>query len=168
MPVTAANVIMGACSSFKLDGVELGGTDGGVTVEFKQTTQELSCDQVIDAIDIKPTKNEYSIKTTLAEYTLQNLQLGWNQANAPVVDAETGTTTLGIGVNYEIKSHTLEFVGPAPNGKTRTYTVNIAKQMSSGTTDIAKDKQSGIPVEFRCLPDMTQASGSEYGTYVDQ
>lgn len=168
MPVTAANVIMGPCSSFKIDGNELGGTEGGVTVEFKQTVKELEVDQLIDAVDIHPTKNEYIVKTTLSEFTLANLQIAWNQANAPVVDAVAGTTTLDIGLNNTIPGHALTFVGPAPNGKTRTYSANIAKQMSTGTSDVAKDKQSGIPVEFRCLPDLTKAPGSEYGTFVDQ
>jgi hypothetical protein len=165
--VTAANVIMGPCTSFQIDDQELGATEGGVSVEFKQTTQELTVDQIIDAVDIKPTKNEYTVKTTLSESTLKNLQLAWNQANPPTVDTQTQTTTLNVGLNLNLPEHTLKFVGPAPGGEQRTFTLHRVFQMSSGSVDIAKDKQQGIPVEFRCLPDLTQPAGSEYGTVVD-
>lgn len=167
MTVTAANVIMGPCISFTVDGQEVGGTSGGVNVEFKQTTQELTVDQVIDAVGIKPTKNEFTVTTTLSEVTLANVQLAFNQANAPTVDAQTGDTTLNLGLNTSLPTHQLVFVGPAPGGGQRTYTINTAVQIASVQSSMALNKQDGLAVSFRCLPDLTQEPGSEYGTVAD-
>lgn len=169
MSVTIANIIIGPCSSFKVDNVDLGGTSGGVTVEKKQSLVDLQVDQ-LPAVLKKAIKEEtYTVKTSLSEATLANLQIAWGASAAPVVNAGAGTTTLNIGIEKNVIEHNLVFVGPGIGGtnKLRTFTLNRAISMVTGSQQISKDKETVFPVEFACLPDLTKAAGSEYGTVVD-
>lgn len=169
MAVNTANIIIGPCTSFKTDNTDVGGTDSGVQVQKASTMVDLKVDQITAVVKKGLTADKYTVKTQLAESILTNLQLAWDVTAAPVYNGGLGTTTLSLGVEKTVNEHTLTFVGPAPGGKTRTYTVHRAVAMISGSAlDIAKDKQHVIPVEFEILPDLTQPAGSEFGTIVDQ
>lgn len=171
MPVTTGNIIIGACTSFKVDGTDLGATSGGVTVEKKQTFTDLQVDQ-ITGITKKAIKEEtYTITTQLAEATLANLQIAFGASKAPVVSTTPANTTLNLGLESGSVEHALEFVGPCPPGtagyKTRTFTLHRAVNVTATKIDLARDKETLFAVSFECLPDLTQPSGSEYGTVVD-
>ncbi|MCL6454371.1 MAG: hypothetical protein K6T78_12235 [Alicyclobacillus sp.] len=172
MTITTANIIIGPCTSFTVDGNPVGATSGGVTFEKKQTYTDLSIDQ-ITGIAKKAIKEEtYTVTTTLAEATLQNLQYALSLSAAPVVSTSPATTTLNLGLESGAVEHKLVFVGPCPpsssNYKTRTFTLNRAINVSAVKMEIAKDKEQMYQVSFECLPDLTQPAGSEYGTIVDQ
>lgn len=166
--VTTTNIIIGPCTSFQLDGTELGGTSNGVSVEKKQTTTNLECDQIAGAVGAGLSDEAYTIKTELAEATLANLQLAWGLSTAPTTDAQTpATTTLNLGLESDVIEHTLTFVGKAPGGKTRTYSVNRAIAVVSGAHQLDKKKQITFPVEFTIFPDLTK-TGAEFGTVADK
>lgn len=164
MAVSAANIIIGPCTSFKVDDQEIGATAGGVEVQIQDKYADIEIDQYIGIVARGLTQRTMTVKTQLAEATLQNLQIAWNQPDAPTTDSQTGAETLGIGAKPQFKYHTLTFVGPGPNGATRTFTVHKATAMASGNYTIAKDKPAFVEVTFECLPDFTQPAGQEFGT----
>lgn len=168
--VTTTNIIIGACTSFKVDGTVLGGTSGGVSVEKKRTYVDLQIDQVPGIVKKGIKEETYTVKTSLAEATLAHLQVAWGLSTAPVVATTPASTTLSLGVETTPVEHTLVFVGPAPTTAgytTRTFTLNRAIAMVTGAMEISKDKETLFPVEFECLPNLADA-GAEYGTVVDQ
>lgn len=170
MPVTVANIIIGACTSFKVDSTDLGGTSGGVTIEKKRDFTDLEVDQVTAIIKKAIKKETYTVKTQLSEATLANLQLAWGLSTAPVTAAgPPATETLDIGVETKVTEHTLTFVGPCPSGTytSRTFAVNRAISMAIAKPEMSKDKETLFEVEFDCLPDLTK-TGAEFGTVVDQ
>lgn len=171
MAVTTSNVIIGACTSFQVDGNDLGATSGGVTVEKKQTFVDIQVDQSTGVV-VKAVKEEtYTITTELAEATLNNLQIAFGLGSAPVVSTSPANTTLDLeaqgGAAIE---HTLTFVGPCPPGTasytTRTFSLNRAVNVTATKIEMARDKETLYQVAFQCLPDLTQ-TGHEYGTVVD-
>lgn len=169
MTVTVGNIIIGACSSFKVDSTDVGATSGGVTVTKKRTFTDLSVDQVPGIVKKKVKEETYTVKTTISEATLANLQIAWGLSAAPVTSTTPASETLNIGLETDPEEHVLEFVGPCPKGSytSRTVTFHRAISMGIAKPDVAKDKETLFDVEFECLPDLTQTAGSEYGTYVD-
>lgn len=169
MTITTGNIIIGPCSSFSVDGQEVGATTGGVQFSMKETYTSLSIDQVAADVADAIKDQQYSIKTTLAETTLENLALAWDTFAAPVVGTSPASKTLNLGIKTGLKKeHTVTFVGPAPDGySTRTYTCTKAVTVVSAVDESSKDKAKEYVVEFKIHPDFTQA-GAEFGTIVDE
>lgn len=166
MPVTQTNIIIGPCTSFKVDSTDIGATAGGVTVDMQDKFQDVEVDQVAGVVAKGITTRTMTVKTQLAEATLENLQIAWNQSKPVTTDAQAGTKTLGIGLDLVPPYHALTFIGPGPGGKQRTFTVH--KAVTSGASyDIAKDKPGFYSVTFECVPDLSQPAGQEFGTVVD-
>lgn len=172
MAINTANMILSAVTSLTVDGTDVGGTEGGLTVTKKQTTVALNVDQIVGTAALAIKDETYTITTMLAEVTLDNLQLAWSNKSAPVVSSTNANTTLNLDASDgSVVEHTLVFTGrSSPGGsagyKTRTFTFNRAINVSVGKAELSKDKQTVFEVEFQCLPDMTKSSG-QYGTVVD-
>lgn len=66
---------------------DVGGTMGGLTVTVDQTYTELDVDQIVDSVGRRLTKREFTVGTSMAEPTLNNLSLSLNG----------GTTASGSG-----------------------------------------------------------------------
>lgn len=166
--VNRSNIISGPCRSFKVGEREIGGTQEGVEVEFTNEYEDQSTDELLDAAYMEKTGTQMVVKTSLAEATLENLKLAW-ALNGDIVENSTeGTETLKIGMDSTVKEMTLEFIGPAPSGRERTYEVYRAVQMSASTHSIKKGEKQVFPVEFRILPDTTKPKGEEYGSVTDR
>ncbi|MCO7177015.1 hypothetical protein ACFP7A_01205 [Sporolactobacillus kofuensis] len=167
MPVNIQNIIIGACSSFKCDTTDVGGTDGGVSINPRDTFKDIQVDQIIGVVKKTRTNRVVQIVTTMKESTLENLKLAFNLNSTITTDGTSGDKTLGIGVDTSTTEHTLQFVGPGPDGFTRTFNVNRAIGYASGNYQIRKDQESVVQVTFDCLPDMSKTAGQEYGTIVE-
>src|SRR5690606_14182718 len=61
--------------------VDLGGTTDGCELSINQEYKELEVDQVVDIPGRRLVKRDMSVKTNLAEPTLQNLLYALNDAN---------------------------------------------------------------------------------------
>jgi hypothetical protein len=165
--IDVSTLIIGPCKSFSIDGTDVGGTSNGVQIEKKQKLNPITVDQIPGEIGQAIEDESYSIKTELPAVTLANLQLAWGLSQAPVTNTTPANQTLNVGIERAVIEHALTFTGPAPGGKTRTYTCTRAVTMVAGAATMDKKKQMAFPVEFKILPDLT-AAGSEYGTVVDQ
>lgn len=76
---------------------DLGGTTDGATININQEYKELEVDQVVDVAGRRLTKRDMSVKTNLAEPSLQNLLYSLNDANGNALGA-SGT---GYSGTYE-------------------------------------------------------------------
>lgn len=161
---SSKNVIIGV-GVLKVDAVSVGYTSGGVTLSAKSDRMDKEVDQSYSPVGIHKVKESYTIKTNLAEATLANLKLVWEQTES--VTEGTGIRTLSWGMNPDVVEHTLSFEGVSPEGKARTYTVYKAVVWEVGDIEHKKDALTTIPVTFRILPDVTKPAGKEYGSIVD-
>lgn len=164
MPVTVANVIIGPCTAFKVDNVDVGATASGVQVQVQDKYQDVEVDQIPGVVAKGLTQRTMTVKTQLAEATLENLQVVWNLGGTITTDGTTGAKTLGIGVDRKGIEHALTFIGPGPNGTLRTFTVHRAVSVAAASYDMAKDKPAFLEVTFECMPDLAKQSGQEFAT----
>lgn len=76
---------------------DLGGTTDGATLSINQEYKELEVDQVVDVPGRRLTKRDMSVKTNMAEPTLQNLLYALNDVNG----GSLGASGTGFSGYYE-------------------------------------------------------------------
>jgi hypothetical protein len=161
---TAANVLIGV-GLLTVDGVSVGYTSGGVTITQKTDRIEKEVDQSYAPVGIHKVKESFELKTNLAEATLANLKIVWEQSVAIITSSPN--RTLCWGMNPDVVEHTMVFKGKSPEGLDRTFTVLKAVVWESGEVNHQKNGVTVVPVTFRILPDTTKSAGKEYGTIID-
>lgn len=128
---------------------DVGGTQEGVTLGIEQTYAELTVDQLVDRVGSRLTKRDFTVKTTLAEPTLDNLVLVTNG----------GTTASGSGYKTwepafassatQPTYKAILFDGWAPGGAyTRRAIVRKVLSTAAVETAYVKDKQTLFPVTW--------------------
>ena len=161
------NVLVGI-STLKVDGASVGYTQGGVILTAKADRVDKEVDQSYAPVGILKVRESFGVKTNLAETTLENLQLVWEQTS--VISTVTGPPDLKSfkwGMNSSVVEHALEFKGKSPQGYDRTFSIFKAVVFEVGDINHQKDKITLITVTFRVLPDVTKPAGEEYGSVED-
>ena len=161
---TQQNVLIGV-GRLSVDGASVGYTSGGVNLVAESDRMDKEVDQSYAPIGIHKIRETYQIRTNLAEATLENLKIVWEQTESVVESSPT--RTLSWGMNPAVVEHTLEFKGKSPEGYDRTFTVHKAVVWEVGEMAHQKDALTLIPVTFRILPDTSLDAGKEYGAIVD-
>lgn len=132
-----------------------GGTDGGVTVTAAREYFRLRVDQVVESPGRRLTELDISVKTALAEPTLEN----WNTALADAASAVTtggagaaGWAAMDIGGPSEPGAEPTYLAviirGRAPQGRRRLVIIRKALSIEEVELEYKKDDQTFIPVTF--------------------
>lgn len=137
-------------TSVSADWTDLGGTNGGVSLELELDYTEMEVDQIVDVVDRRLTKREFKINTSLAEPTLENF----------VIANNGGTVTTGAGFKaFDPKMDTsasqpehiaLIFDGIAPSSLRRRVIARRALSVAGIGQEYTKEDQTLFPVEFSC------------------
>ena len=177
MAVTFSNIITGEGKIFlgatAASATDLGGTMDGVEIAWEPSMVEIEIDQFGDAARVITEKVKVSLKTKLAEATLENLSYAWNYIAASQLVTSAGVSkTLNVGIQsvYPAENY-LKVIGTAPNSSatktyTRTYECWRAVQFAASTHTLKRADAISFPVEFRILPN-SNYTGKEYGTITD-
>lgn len=136
---------------------ELGATKTGVQISVNNTEESFDVDQILGNISSAPTDWDVAVQTSLAEMTVDRLQLAW-EGYPVIVDATPPSgpekvTYFGLPTSYTERRLAVLF--QRPNGKIRAYVfrrVNRAPQDSSINHN-KTGEQISIPVRFNALPD---------------
>ena len=165
---------------------DMGLTTGGVELSYAPNYGEVTVDQLLDAARLFKQSMQVSVRTTLAEGTLENMNFAFGQkADQLNVDSTNTKTTLKIGggaLGDAPVERAIIFVGQAPydlgkgtdvstsasTRKERVYLARRVVQMETVSHSLRRDGATEFPVNFRCLPDTGQNDGSEYGKIIDR
>lgn len=160
MTVTTTNLLQGPASlwwgafgvtepaaltdAFGVGWTDLGGTKEGVSLTIADEYSVLDVDQLIEEVERRRIKRVLSIKTSLAEATLENLARAINntQPASSELTPDTGTTA------YKPAYSAIGLEGLAPGGFKRRFI--LRKALSTESVELAhkKDGQTLIPVTF--------------------
>jgi len=176
MAITFTNIVVGegtiSVGANSGSAVDLGATQDGAEIAWEPDMVDIEVDQFGDAARIVQSKVKVSLKTKLAEGTLENLLIAWNMPDSDLTTG-VGTKTFSIGLwsTYPQERY-LKLVGNAPGSTAsttylRTYECNRVVSYSSSSHMLKRSENVAYPVDFRILPDPTQ-TGAEYGTIVDE
>jgi hypothetical protein len=177
MAVTFSNIVVGEGALFmSTNGItytDLGATQDGAELAWEPDMVDIEIDQFGDAARVVTSKIKVSLKTKLAEATLENLARAWNYSVAGTVTTAGSTKTLKMGLQsvYPVENY-IRLIGTAPGSTatttyTRTYNCNRVIQYSSSSHMLKRAENMAFPVDFRILPNPSN-TGAEYGTIVDQ
>ena len=157
---------------------DLGATQNGVEISWEPDMVDLEIDQFGDAARIIQSKVKVTVKTTMAEATLNNLALAWNYDSVGTTDvvanndgANTKTFLFGAQTVFPYEK-ALVIQGYAPGTiagatKTRKFYTKRAISMESTTLTMKRAEASVFAVGFRILPKV-EDTGYEYGKIIDQ
>lgn len=163
------------------DWFSAGFTTEGIEVEYTPEFTDVEVDQLLDAAQIYKTRQTFNVRTTLAEATLENLQIVWAMPKGAIAkyathstgfdgeDLVDGDEELGIAGGalgeYPIE-RSLAFVGNAPRKpgyKTeRVYHIRRVLQTEASSHGLRRGESTVFPVSFRCMPDPNHV-GNDYG-----
>ena len=164
--------------------IEAGLTTEGIDLSYEPNYGEVMVDQLLDVAKIFKQSLKVTLKTTLAEATLGNLEVAFGNAGTVAYNASSTVLNLAAGsLGAEPVERSLIFVSQsAPEGSvwgasnnaapgtSNTERVYYARRVVSMDTvghSLKRDTATVFPVTFRCLPD-TSYSGSEYGKIIDR
>lgn len=135
---------------------DMGATDGGVTVTAAREYFKLRMDQTVETPGRRLTELDVTVKTALAEPTLDNWAIALADAASAVTTGGTGATayaTMDIGGPEPGEEPTylaVIFRGRAPGGSARKRNVILRKALSieEVESEYKKDDQTFIPITF--------------------
>lgn len=167
MAVTATNLIQGPATLYQgafgavepLDTAvntapaasawtDLGGTQDGVKLAIDQTYSELEVDQITLRVGSRLTKADFTIETSLAEPTLENLSMvlngGTAASGAGYKSLDPIVTSSATQPNY----FATILDGYAPQQYRRRVIARKVLNVDSAELAYTKDKQTLIPVKL--------------------
>jgi hypothetical protein len=140
---TAVNTIPAASSW-----TDLGGTQDGVKLSVDQNYSELEVDQITLRVGSRLTKQDFTIETSLAEATLENLSLTLNggtaASGAGFKSFDPNVTSSATQPNY----FAIIMDGYAPSQFRRRIIGRRMLNTDSSELAYTKDKQTLIPAKF--------------------
>lgn len=161
MPVTSTNLIQGPATvcvapfgtaepatiatAPAAAWVDVGGTKGGLELNVSSEFATLTVDQIVDIIESRRTGREVTVKTTLAEATLQNIAQAIANA-APVANV----LELDDGLAAFKPAYSAILIdGIAPGGYRRRIIVRKTLPTDAVGIGYKKDDQTVVPVTWK-------------------
>lgn len=179
-PSLPAAPAAGASFSTALDGASTdwrhaGFTTDGLEISYEPDYGDVEVDQLLDSAKLFKQSMKVTVKTTLAEASLENLLVAWGQGTTTLTSSGT-ETTLGIAAGAlgdEPTERSLVAVGPGPRSATdnakreRIYHARRVLSVEASAHSVKRNEATVFPVSFRLLPDPNFA-GQEYGVIRDR
>jgi len=161
MAVQPTNIIVGA-ATVRVDGVDVGGTQGGVTFRKNTDWVDIDADQVAGVIKKIAAYERAFVQFVMLESTFANMQMAMNEP-----DVNLGGSSLVFGSAAPTpQEHTVTLTGVGINGAVRTYTfyravsIDEVEHMAG-----ARDQAGMVPVNLELLKD--PSNGNKFGYAVD-
>lgn len=153
---------------------DFGATDGGLAVTRGYDKETWEVDQVLGAIDEFITSWNMSLETSLAEASLENLQVAWETG---AITTDTGESpdekTMGIGSPDSVTERMIAFIVDKRKVSgveyVRAYVFWLAKfDGSESEHAYRKGEKTLVPVKFTLLADATETTDRSFGIILDQ
>jgi len=155
-------VKIGAYAAVEGDAVDVGFTEGGVTIEKSCETKEIEVDQVVGPVDSVRTKESWIIKFSMAEISLANLALAMGYPTTAVA----GSTLSAGGPAADITARTMYINVKGPGPGTGKWTFWKVKPTGKTSAPYKKADKTVIDVEFQALVDTTKTAEQQVMQYV--
>lgn len=188
MAVSISNILVGAGNLFvgpkgtshgtlDSDTYHVGATMEGLEISYEPDYNDIMVDQLKDAAIIFQNGYRVSVRTNLAEATLQNLAMAWGMRGGLGVTTQTdvvGSTASGSTLRLNVpiapdepQERTIMVKGRDISDKYRFYYGRRAISAEASSHSLRRGEATVFPVAFRLLADPSY-TGSEYGFIEDQ
>lgn len=155
------NILVGS-ASLKINGTDVGFTQGGISLRKTKEFVDVDADQMAGVARKVCTFERMFLSTVLLEATRLNMLRVMNE---PTANMSGSQLTFGASTPVS-QEYQLTVTGNAPNSGTRTYTFWRAISVDDVDHLIgSRDAASTVPVGFELLKDPTHANS--FGFFVD-
>ena len=147
------NKIIIGSALFKICGIDVGYTEGGVVLRRELQYEQVENDHAPGVKRSHVVQDRYFVVTTLLESTLQNMQ---RVLQEPIENLSGSTLTFG-GDDPIISEYSLTIIGKGISNKTRTYVFYRAAP-SDANIEYPIGRRSGasiLPLTFELFRDIT-------------
>jgi hypothetical protein len=171
--VNALKIRVGAPDVMTLFNVDLGSSIGGAELVYTPTNFLIEIDQVIQAVAVFKTKEEFIFSVALAQYqiNLVTLSFGYAAAGVTTVTGTPNTDTSYFGGQVQLTKGTFDWTVPKNDGTTNHLLGHFNNVFSykPGKLNYAREKHTEISkVELYALADLTQVAGQQAGWLREQ
>jgi hypothetical protein len=131
---------------------DLGATKGGVAISRNSTEESFDVDQILANIDTRPVTWEQTVATTVAEASLNRIEVAW-EAGAKVTNGSE--ETMGVGDPTVYHKRRLAVLLRKDDGKLRAHVFRKVNRNATDST-ITLNKtgdQITFPITFTALAD---------------
>lgn len=142
---------------------ECGYTQNGLEITNDPTWDEVEVDQLLDTPKMFKTGQTYTISTTFAEATLENLLISWGQAAGSVSSVAAFENELAMEAGslgqapvergFIAIGNAVEKAGASNSYGERVYHAFRVLSVESSAFSLSRAEATTIPVTFRALPD---------------
>ncbi|MDI6872149.1 MAG: Ig-like domain-containing protein [Bacillota bacterium] len=141
---------------------DVGATEGGLEATFATEFLQIEVDQATAPVKRSKLSEKLTLKTSLAEATLQNLAMAMGYPDSAISGG-----VFSFGGDTSIPEFQVIFYGEGPDGTERKVT--LYKCTVTGNTSMAykKGEKVLIPVEFEALADTTKPEKQRFGKVED-
>lgn len=150
--------------------VDLGETEGGVTVRHTQNVELLSTDQHISAVKALRSEEGLEVEFSLAELTLENYAVAMGAVSGVTNDTTPTTKIIGLTRGVEPLLKSLLIRGRSPYGDFGAqYEIPMAVQTAEPEVQMVKDDKSVLACTFTGMADLTASDPDEtFGRLIAQ
>lgn len=150
--------------------VNLGETEGGVTVRHTQNVELLSTDQHISAVKALRSEEGLEVEFALAELTLEHYVVAMGAVSGVTTGTAPSTKIIGLTRGVEPLLKTLLIRGRSPYGDFNAqYEIPLAIQTDEPEVQHVKDDKSILACTFTAMADLSASDPDElFGRFVAQ
>jgi len=153
---------------------DVGYTTDGLEVMYEPQYGEVNVDQSLDAVLLFKQSIKVSLRTTMSEATLENLQVAFNQKAGLVrTDADNATLEMQGGTLGEYpQERSICAIGGAPrptlgtSNSERVYYAARIMDVDAVNHSLKRNEETKFQVNFRLLP--LASTSNAYGRIVDR
>ncbi len=160
--ISAKNVALETLNTAAREPYHVGATVDGVEIAYEPDYVDITVDQLKDAAIVFNNGYRVSVRTQLAEATLENLKMAWG-----LRDSDLSGTQLNVPIAPdEATERKILVIGRNPQGFERKYFGRRAIAYEASSHTLRRGEATLFPVSFRLLGDPAY-TGSEYGYILD-
>ena len=144
----------------------LGKTQGGVSVKYGQTVDQITADQMTGPIKAVRSAESLDVTFSLIELTVETIAYILNQQTVNVVTGPPHDHDIPIHRGRSVARNALLIRGDSPYGNWfMQFEVPVVVMTDSPQMDFAENKVAAMQCTFTALEDLTQASdANRFGT----
>lgn len=150
--------------------VDLGDTEGGVTVAHEESVELLRVDQSTGPVKAIRTEESLTISFALADLTLENYARILNNVTVTSNAGPPATKEITLRQGQDVSQLALLIRGPSPYGDfNMQYQVPVAVQTGSPSVAFVRGDKAVLETEWAALEDPNAASPEErFGKLIAQ
>lgn len=159
---TSDRILQGS-GKLTADGVDVGGYDGPIALDWGQTEMFVKSDWQMGEVDGENGSATLQVQVNLEEATLENIAIGYGIHTSSVLSG-TSSKVLSLDPPQTMRQVALVFEGMSGTNRELLRTVSLPKCVKIGACGMKfyKGTKLVVPVTFKCF----MASGT-FGTITD-